>query len=76
MSFSQKFAPAKISCYTVIQYCSFRRLQPELNIVASFDRRGERIVTGSSKGKVSVIVRIKLLKFFGFRDVKFVTKEQ
>ena len=28
--------------------------QPELNIVASFDRRGERIVTGSSKGKVHV----------------------
>ena len=27
-------------------------LQSELNIVASFDRRGERIVTGSSKGKV------------------------
>ena len=27
-------------------------VQPELNIVASFDRRGERIVTGSSKGKV------------------------
>ena len=26
--------------------------QPELNIVASFDRRGGRIVTGSSKGKV------------------------
>ena len=26
--------------------------QSELNIVASFDRRGERIVTGSSKGKV------------------------
>ena len=27
-------------------------LQSVLNIVASFDRRGERIVTGSSKGKV------------------------
>ncbi len=27
-------------------------LQPELNIVASFDRRGDRVVTGSSKGKV------------------------
>ena len=30
-------------------------LQPELNIVASFDRRGDRIVTGSSKGKVLII---------------------
>ena len=25
-------------------------IQSEMNIVASFDRRGERIVTGSSKG--------------------------
>ena len=36
--------------YTYILHIMF--LQPELNIVASFDRRGERIVTGSSKGKV------------------------
>ena len=34
-------------------------LQPELNIVASFDRRGERIVTGSSKGKVRTNLEIK-----------------
>lgn len=44
--------------------------QSELNIVASFDRRGERIVTGSSKGKVLIIDTeslsvLKTLKFSG-----------
>ncbi|CAI8043118.1 Retinoblastoma-binding protein 5 [Geodia barretti] len=29
--------------------------ESEINIVASFDRRGERIVTGSSKGKILII---------------------
>ena len=35
--------------------CTFYII-PELNIVASFDRRGERIVTGSSKGKVQLLI--------------------
>lgn len=46
-------------------------LQSELNIVASFDRRGERIVTGSSKGKVHLhnnnIVNMQTLPFLLYR---------
>lgn len=30
-------------------------LQADLNIVASFDRRGERVYTGNAKGKVLVL---------------------
>ena len=42
-----------IQClYAPTVWLSSILLQSELNIVASFDRRGERIVTGSSKGKV------------------------
>ena len=40
--------------YMYLEIILLVHLQPELNIVASFDRRGERIVTGSSKGKVYV----------------------
>jgi len=40
-----------LQCCFKLTFCSLCP-QPELNIVASFDRRGERIVTGSSKGKV------------------------
>ena len=45
-------------------------LQSELNIVASFDRRGDRIVTGSSKGKMLIVDTeslqvLKTLKFSG-----------
>lgn len=34
-----------------------------MNIVASFDRRGERIVSGSSKGKVRVAWYIVMFLF-------------
>lgn len=44
--------------------------ESELNIVASFDRRGDRIVTGSSKGKMLIVDTeslqvLKTLKFSG-----------
>lgn len=41
------------SMQTEIVLCFFA-LQNDLNIVASFDRRGQHIYTGNSKGKVLV----------------------
>lgn len=48
----------KINVFIFIDLCVF--LQSEQNIVASFDRKGEYIYTGNSKGKVSIRSKLQL----------------
>ena len=40
--------------YIPLSYYFFFLFQSDLNIVASFDRRGECVYTGNAKGKVSL----------------------
>lgn len=55
---SRKENNLKSNVFIFIDLCVF--LQSEQNIVASFDRKGEYIYTGNSKGKVSTRFKLQL----------------